>query len=291
MSAGCCARIRQGPVGELRESRDLNVIGATLGAYLLLVGAVFVMQRSLLYPAGNEIPDAALARTAGIQTVITRTADGLDLTHWYRPPADADTPVLVVFHGNAGHVGDRVPKLVELTRAGFGLLLAGYRGYGGNPGRPSEEALSADARLLLDWLAGQGVSPERTVLYGESLGTGIAVKMATERHAAAVILEAPYTSVAEVAQAHYWYLPARWLVRDTWDSLSRIAQINMPLLLMHGLRDRTIPARYGRRLFAAAVEPRQLLLIEDGEHSDLYDFPEVPQQVIDFARAHAIPSG
>jgi hypothetical protein len=265
----------------------MTLFAAVVGGYLVVLGAVYVMQRSLLYPAGKLVPDAAMAVAAGIRTVTIRTEDGLDLTHWFRPPADDRAPVLVVFHGNAGHVGDRVPKLVELMRAGFGLLLAGYRGYGGNPGQPSEEALSADARLLLDWLAEQGISPERTVLYGESLGTGIAVKMAAERPSSAVVLEAPYTSVAEVAQAHYWFLPARWMVLDKWDSLSRIAQINVPLLLMHGLRDRTIPTRYGRRLFAAADEPKQLLLIKDGQHSDLYDFPEVPRQVIDFVRAHA----
>jgi len=265
----------------------MTYIAAAAGGYLVVLGIVFAMQRTLLYPAGKAVPDAAVAASAGIRTVTTRTADGLKLTHWYRPPADDSAPVLAVFHGNAGHVGDRVPKLAELIRAGFGVLLAGYRGYGGNPGRPSEEALSADARLLLDWLAGQGIPPERTVLYGESLGTGIAVKMATERPAAAVILEAPYTSVAEVAQAHYWYLPARWMVLDRWDSLSRIAAIGAPLLIVHGLRDRTIPPRYGRHLFAAAAEPKQLLLVDDGAHSDLYDFPEVVRQVIDFARAHA----
>lgn len=268
----------------------MKLIAAVFGGYLIVLGAVFVMQRSLIYPAGKTVPDAAMAAAAGIRMVTTHTADGLGLTHWFRPPADDSTPVVVVFHGNAGHVGDRVPKLIELMRAGFGVLLSGYRGYGGNPGQPSEEALSADARLLLDWLAGQGVPPERTVLYGESLGTGIAVKMATERPAAAVILEAPYTSIAEVAQAHYWYLPARWLVLDKWDSISRIARINAPLLLMHGLRDRTIPARFGRRLFEEAADLKQLLLIEDGEHSDLYDFPEVPRQVIDFVRTHAVPS-
>lgn len=268
----------------------MKLFAAVFGGYLAILGAVFVMQRALLYPAGKAGPDAALAVAAGMRTVTTRTADGLELTHWYRPPTDDDAPVLVVFQGNAGNIGDRVPKLVELLHAGFGLLLAGYRGYGGNPGQPSEETLSADARLLLDWLGGQGVAPERTVLYGESLGTGIAVKMAAERSAAAVILEAPYTSVAEVAQARYWYLPARWLVRDKWDSVSRIARIGAPLLLMHGLRDRTISARFGRRLFDAAIEPKEILLVEDGAHSDLYDFAEVPRQVIAFVRAYAMPA-
>ncbi|MCZ6772051.1 MAG: alpha/beta hydrolase [Proteobacteria bacterium] len=268
----------------------MKLIAAIFGGYLVVLGAVFVLQRSLIYPAGKDVPDAALAAAAGMRIVTMRTADGLELTHWYRPPENDHAPVLVVFHGNAGTIADRVPKLAELMKAGFGLLLAGYRGYGGNPGQPSEEAFSADARLVLDWLAGQGVSPERTVLYGESLGTGIAVKMATERPAAAVILEAPYTSVAEVAQARFWFLPARWLVLDKWDSLSRIARIDAPLLLMHGLRDRTIPAYFGRRLFDAAVAPKEVLLIEDGAHNDLYDFPKVPRQVIAFVLAHATPS-
>ena len=272
----------------------MTIIGVFLGAYLLLLGGVFVMQRAMLYPADRETPDLAQvqaqAGVSGFQEVTTETADGLRLAHWYLPPAEPAAPVLVVFHGNAGHRGGRVPKLAALIRAGFGLLIAGYRGYGGNPGQPNESDLSADAHGLLDWLAGQGISPARTVLYGESLGTGIAVKMATERPAAAVILEAPYTSIAEVAQAHYWYLPARWLVLDKWDSLSRIARINTPLLLVHGLRDRTIPTRYGRRLFDAAVEPKELLLVEDGVHNDLYDFPEVSRQVIAFVRAHATPS-
>jgi uncharacterized protein len=268
----------------------MKLIAAIFGGYLVVLGAVYVMQRSLIYPAGKAVPDAALAAAAGMRTITTRTADGLNLVHWYRPPADDKAPVLVVFHGNAGTIADRVPKLVELMKAGFGLLLSGYRGYGGNPGKPSEEAFSADARGLLDWLAGEGVSPERTVLYGESLGTGIAVKMATERPSAAVILEAPYTSVAEVAQSRFWFLPARWLVLDKWDSLSRITRINAPLLVMHGLRDRTIPTRYGRRLFEAAEEPKSLVLVEDSGHADLYDFPEVPRQVIDFVRAYTGPA-
>jgi len=264
----------------------MSVLSAVVGGYLVVLGGVFMMQRALLYPAGKQVPDAALAAAADVRTVTTLTADGLSLTHWYRPPTDPQGPVLVVFHGNAGHIGDRVPKLVALMRAGFGMVLAGYRGYGGNPGRPSEEALSADARLLLDWLAEQGVGPERTVLYGESLGTGVAVKMAIERAAAAVVLEAPYSSAADVAQARYWFLPARWLLLDKWDSVSRIDRIRVPLLIVQGLRDRTIPPRFGRRLFDAAAQPKELLVVETAAHTDLYDFPEVPARVIAFVRAH-----
>lgn len=269
----------------------MNLLGTSLGVYLLLTGMVFVMQRSLLYPAARQAPDIAAHDVAGISEVTTRTADGLELHHWYVPPAAAGAPVLVVFHGNAGHIGDRVPKLDELIGAGFGVLFAGYRGYGGNPGKPTEDDLTADARLLLDWLAAQGVPPARTVLYGESLGTGVAVKMAAEREAAAVVLESPYTSIAEVAQTHYWYLPARWLVRDKWDSMAHIGRIRAPLLVVHGARDRTVPTRYGRRLFEAAPEPKELFILDAGAHNDLYEYPQVSDRVIEFLRRHVSTGG
>ncbi len=268
----------------------MNIIGTAVGVYVILTLAVFVMQRSLLYPAARQVPDIAAAAVGGFRVVTTETADRLSLSHWYKPPVDARTPVIVIFHGNAGHLGDRVPKLADLLDAGFGALFAGYRGYGGNPGRPTEEDLAADARLLLDWLAGQGIAPERTVLYGESLGTGIAVKMAAERPAAAVVLESPYTSIAEVAQMHYWYLPARWLILDKWNSMDLIGRIGAPLLVIHGARDRTVPVRYGRRLFEAAPEPKEMLVLEHATHNNLYDFPQVSGRVIDFVRRH-VPAG
>ncbi len=202
------------------------------------------------------------------------------------PPSEAGAAVLVVFHGNAGHLGDRVSKLTSIIEAGFGVLFAGYRGYGGNPGKPTEDDLTADARLLLDWLAAQGVPAERTVLYGESLGTGIAVKMAATREFAAVILESPYTSIAEVAQTHYWYLPAKWMVLDKWDSMAHIGRIRAPLLVVHGARDKTVPTRFGRRLFAAAPEPKELFILEGGAHNDLYDHPQITERVLAFLRRH-----
>ena len=265
----------------------MNFVGTTVSVYLLLCGAVFVMQRTLLYPAARQAPNLAAYDVVGLREVTTQTPDGLTLRHWYVPPAEAGAAVLVVFHGNAGHLGDRVPKLNQIIEAGFGVLFAGYRGYSGNPGKPTEDDLTADARLLLDWLAAQGVPADRTVIYGESLGTGIAVKMAAERESAAVILESPYTSIAEVAQTHYWYLPAKWMVLDKWDSMAHIGRIRAPLLVVHGARDKIVPTRYGRRLFAAAPEPKELFILEGGTHNDLYDHPRVAERVIAFLRRHA----
>lgn len=258
----------------------MSLIFAAVCGYLAILVLVFVFQRSLMYPASDQRPDLARAEVGGFQIVTTQTADGLRLEHWYRPAADDARPVVVVFHGNAGHVGDRVSKLAFLVEQGFGLFLAEYRGYGGNPGRPNETEMTEDSRGVLDWLAGQGIGGRRLVLYGESLGTGLAVKLASERSVGAVVLEAPYTSTAAVAQAHYWYLPARWLTLDRWNVEPLVSGIGAPLLVLHGERDRTIPSRFGRALFAAAREPKQALFLPAADHNDLLDHPEARAAVL-----------
>lgn len=269
----------------------MHLIGVALGAYLVMTGAIFVMQRALLYPGGRDLPDLAHHADHGIEVLTTTSHDGLELTHWYVPPAEADGPVVVVFHGNAGNLSDRLPKLRPLIGAGFGMLLAGYRGFGGNPGSPTEAHLTADARDVLAWLEARGVGPERTVFYGESLGTGIAIKMAAERAPAAVVLESPYTSIADLAQAHYWFMPARWLILDPWNSLAHVGRIKAPILVVHGDRDRTVPLRFGQALFDAAPEPKDMLVVAGGGHNDLFNYPEVIERVIGFVREHAAPDG
>lgn len=264
----------------------MSWLWSALVGYTLLVALMFVLQRALLYPASKDVPRLQAAGLQGIETVTTEPEPGLTLTHWFKPPATPDDPVVVVFHGNAGHIGDRVPKLQALFHNGLGIFLVGYRGYGGNPGKPSEEGLSRDARSVLDWLAARGFDGERIVLYGESLGTAVAVKTATEYSVGAVVLEAPPSSIAEVAQSHYWYLPAKWLLLDQWDSLSRIARIGAPLLVFHGEQDRTVPAKFGKRLFAAALEPKESFFLPGGNHNNLFEFPEVAERVILFIRSH-----
>ncbi len=252
-----------------------NVIGLVVAGYLVLVGGMYIFQRGLLYHPDRETPSPAEWGAPQMTAVQVPTADGLTLLAWWKAPAE-NRPTIVHFHGNAGHIGNRASKVLPLMEAGFGMLLAEYRGYGGNPGRPSEKGLLTDGRAALDYLAGIGVAPDRVVIYGESLGSGIAVAMAREwadsgRPLRAVVLEAPFTSVADVAQHHYPYVPALYLVRDRFDSLSRIDGITAPLFIVHGDRDTVVPVRLGRRLFAAAKEPKTDLWIESAGHNDLYD--------------------
>jgi fermentation-respiration switch protein FrsA (DUF1100 family) len=262
-------------------------LAVALALYLLLALVMFGFQRSFLYHPDTSRPDLEGAGVAGLTEVRLESEPGLEVAHWYRPPAAKDGPVLVVFHGNAGHIGHRVPKFRAFLDAGFGLFLAEYRGYGGNAGKPDEAGLTADARAVMTYLGREGIAGDRLIVFGESLGGGPAVKMAVEFPVAGLVLESPFTSVADVAQALYWFLPARWMVRDPWDNAARIGRLRAPLLLLHGENDHVVPVRFGRRLFDEAPEPKQALFVPDGAHNDLFDYPEVIDAVMAFVREWA----
>lgn len=285
------ARGRDAATSRNWKRRMLIVIGGLVAFYLLALGTVFVLQRNYIY-----LPDdrrAALAETeaADLLTEIRRqAADGGSATSWYRPPDAADRPLLVLLQGNAGHIGDRLFKIAPFLRQGWGVLLVGYRGYGGNPGRPTEQGLYADARAALGFLGETGITPDRWVLYGESLGSGVAVQMAQEYGAGVLVLEAPFTSLADMAQLRFPYFPSRWLVRDRFDSLAKIGALDMPVLVIHGALDRVTPAALGRRLFDAAREPKALHVFPDAGHVDLYDH-DADRVVIEFVEKAMRPPG
>lgn len=250
-------------------------VAVLAASYFVMVSALFLFQRSLLYFPDASVPSPIAAGVAEMRPVTLRTADGLELRSWYRK-ALPGKPTIIFFHGNAGNIGSRGAKARPYLDAGYGLLSAEYRGYGGNPGKPTEEGLYADGRAALAFLADEGVNPELTVLYGESLGSGVAVRMAAEMAqgtpAAALVLEAPFTSVTDVAAHHYPYAPVRLLNKDKFDSASRIADIRCPLLVIHGEDDRTIPVKFGRELLASARPPKESRWIAGAGHNEVYDF-------------------
>lgn len=259
----------------------LKLLAAAVALYVLLAAALWLMQRSLIYFPGGIRPDPAAWGADGMTAVALPTADGLKLLGWWRAPARDGAPVLVLFHGNAGHLGHRAAKAQLYLAAGWGVLLPAYRGYSGNAGKPTEQGLYTDGRAALDWLAAQGIAPGRIVVYGESLGSGIAVRMASERPVGAVVLEAPFTSLADVAKYHYPIFPARWLVRDRFDSAARMGRVRAPVLVIHGERDVIVPVRFGRALLAAANEPKLGIFLPDAGHNDLYSH-DVARRVLDF---------
>jgi len=258
-----------------------SVVAGLAGLYTAFAAGLYVCQRLILFPRTASPPDPAIARALGMREVTIPGHDGRALTHWYRP-AGPGRATMVAFHGNAGTIAERADKLRPVMAAGYGLVLVEYRGYGGNSGRPDEASVLADARMVMDWAAGQqGIPPTRTVVFGESLGTAVAVAMAAERKVGAVVLDAPFISVAELAQAHYWYMPAKWLVTDRFNSAARIGAVSAPKLFLHGERDRLVPIRFGRRLHALAPEPKQQWIEPKGEHVNLFDHG-ADRAVLDF---------
>ena len=254
-------------------TRILILLSSCIFLYALLILALFFLQRSFLYFPSNEKPDLSQYPAIGLQEVKLKTEDGLELTAWFRRPDPArDSDTFLLFHGNAGHIGHRVEKFRRILEAGYGFLFLEYRGYGGNPGRPSEVGLQIDARAALDFLTSREIPHEKVILYGESLGCGIAVRAATEHHFSALILEAPYTSIADVAQRHYWFLPARWLVRDRYETLGIINMITSPIVVMHGKQDDIIDVSFGKKVFDAAPEPKTSWFIEGAGHNNLNEF-------------------
>jgi uncharacterized protein len=249
----------------------LPLLGFAVVGYAALVGGLYVFQRQLLYLPDRTRPELAGLAELGVREVTLSTGDGLSLLSWYLP-ARSGRPVIAYFHGNGGHIGYRAERLLRFAREGYGVLMLEYRGYGGNPGTPTETGFYADGRAALAFLKREAIPPNRLVLYGESLGSGVAVALAGQHQVAALILEAPPTSVAEVAQCHFPYVPAARLVIDRFDSLARIAKVRGPVLILHGERDRVVPVRYGRALLDAAAEPKEGWFAPEAGHEDLARF-------------------
>lgn len=236
----------------------------------LMVAMLYVMQRSILFVPDTLRPDPADSRAPTMQRVEAETGDGLRLEGWWQPPVPG-RPTIAYFHGNGGNIGGRDDKARRFIERGYGLLLAGYRGYGGNPGSPSEVGLTEDGRAWMDRLEQLGAAAPAVLLYGESLGSGVATALALERPVAGLVLEAPYTSIVDIAAARYWFVPVRQLLHDRFDTRSRLPGVRVPLLIVHGTDDRVIPIAHADALFAVAPEPKRLVRIEGGGHSDLFE--------------------
>jgi fermentation-respiration switch protein FrsA (DUF1100 family) len=250
----------------------LGVVVAVAAIYLAALGYLWATQRSHVYRPGIGPLDLINSTVASYMRVETiHTKDGLALTAWYAP-AKPGQRTIVYIHGNAGTLGDRHHRVQPYLERGFGLLLVGYRGYGGNPGQPTEAGLYEDGRAHLDWLAQQGVREDQLVLYGESLGAAIATQMAVERRAAALVLEAPFASILLSARARYPLFAFDWLIKDKFANIDKIDKINMPLFVIHGARDLVTPQRFGRMLYERAREPKAALWVPDAGHNDLAQF-------------------
>jgi hypothetical protein len=251
--------------------------GALIGAgvlaacYVLVAALFYLLQRRILYRPERRPPDLADAGLPEVRQMTVTTPDGLALLAWYLPPARDSGRVVLYLHGNAADIGHRAYRLGPFQRLGWGVLLLEYRGFGGNPGRPSEAGLVIDAHAGLAALVEMGFPLSAIVVWGESLGTGPAVQLAVEHQVGAVMLESPFTSIADIARLRYRLFPVDWLLLDRFDSLRRISNLRAPVLVMHGALDQIVPVAMGRAVHAAAPEPRQLWIAPHAGHLDLVE--------------------
>jgi uncharacterized protein len=223
----------------------------------------FPDQQLILTPADLRLP---------FREVRFSAADGVALHGWLIPGA-ADQPLVLFFHGNAGNISHRVENLALLHRLGLSVFIFDYRGYGLSEGQASEAGTYADARGALHWLQGEGWPPERTIYFGRSLGAAVAVQLALEAPPAGLVLETPFTSIAAMGRQHnpILYLLLGWTLNARYDSLSKIADIKVPLLVFQGDRDDIVPEKMARTLFERANEPKTFHLIRGAGHNDTYE--------------------
>jgi uncharacterized protein len=246
------------------------LIGTAVTALCIYVGVaavLYAVQRSLMY-----FPDTThtTPRQAGLpqaEEVSLTASDGVVSTVWNVAPKEAK-PVILYFHGNGGSLHYRVERFKKLINDGIGLVALEYRGFGGNAGAPSEHGLIADAEAAYAFAAAR-YPAKQIAVWGESLGTGVAVALAAEKPVGRVILEAPFTSAASVAAIRYWYMPVRLLMKDQFHSDTRIAKVTAPVLILHGVRDQIVPYAMGEQMFDLANQPKHIVKFLDGGHEDL----------------------
>jgi fermentation-respiration switch protein FrsA (DUF1100 family) len=232
------------------------------------LAALFLLQRSVLFPIPQVFRVAPAAAQA--EEHVLTTADGEKVIVWH-VPAKPGHPVILYFHGNGDFLAGFFGRFREFIADGTGIVALSYRGYAGSSGRPSEQGLLQDAAAAYAFTTAR-YSADKIVVWGFSLGTGVAVALAAEQPVGRLILEAPYTSIADVAASAFPIFPVRLVLKDSFHSDQRIAQVRAPLLFMHGVRDPTIPIAFAERLFALANEPKKFVRFEHGGHNDLDDF-------------------
>lgn len=254
--------------------RVMNMIFVLLTVYLALCLFMFLNQRHFIYFPDRSKPDRVVAGVPSMEVVVVQPDNMKDaIEGWYKSPADPEGKVVLYFHGNGGNIEIRGNRANYFMDAGYGVLLAEYRGYGANPGKPSEKGFYADAAAYMDWLLKVEKVPEnKIVVYGESLGTGIATWVAQNYPGiAGVILDSPFTSMTDLARSRYFFVPVDVLLRDRFSSVSRIAEVKQPKLFLQAETDFIVPPRYGARLFAAAIEPKKLEILPRAGHSSVLE--------------------
>jgi fermentation-respiration switch protein FrsA (DUF1100 family) len=216
--------------------------------------------------------------------VFIKNNEGIKLKAWLHKKDLINKKTILFFHGNAGNLTNRNYKLNELSKFDVNFLIVAYRGFSGNQGKPSEQGLYEDARSALDFLKIKGVKEKNLILYGESLGTAVAIETAKNKDLAGIILESPFTSMVELAQKYYPFLPVKFLLKDKYETIKKLPNINSPLLVLHGKLDSIVPFSMGKKVFEKAKEPKFKYFVDNDDHMVRYDqelLNEIKKFIID----------
>jgi len=241
--------------------------------YILLLIIVFFFQGNLLYhpTTNNYLKDQAAREPAGIEKVKIVTKDEINLIGWFYNQDLEKFKTILFFHGNAGSLENRTYKLNHFKNLNLNFLIIAWRGFNGNKGKPNEMGLYEDAKSAIKWLNAKGIKEKNIILYGESLGTGVAVEVAQNKNYAGVILESPFTSMVNMGKKYYPFFPVSFLLKDKFESYKKINNIFVPVLIMHGKVDKIVPYDMGKKMYELANEPKFFHSQEYGDHMIEYD--------------------
>ena len=238
--------------------------------YFFVLVFLYFYQRNLLYlPNENNYSQDKIS--VDIQKVKIPTSDNIELLGWYHEKNLKDHKTLVYFHGNAGSLENRIHKLNHFKNMNINFLIIAWRGFSGNNGKPTEEGLYIDGKSAIDWLIKKGVDEKNLILYGESLGTGVATHLAQNKNYAGVILETPFTSMIDTAKKFYPYIPVSLLLKDKFENYKKIKNINSPILVMHGEVDQIVPFFMGKKIYELANKPKYSYFTKYDDHMMEYD--------------------
>jgi fermentation-respiration switch protein FrsA (DUF1100 family) len=251
--------------------------------YLIVLAYIYLFQRNLLYhPSVNGYQGDEI--NFNYEEVFIKNNEGIKLKAWLHKKDLINKKTILFFHGNAGNLTNRNYKLNELSKFDVNFLIVAYRGFSGNQGKPSEQGLYEDARSALDFLKIKGVKEKNLILYGESLGTAVAIETAKNKDLAGIILESPFTSMVELAQKYYPFLPVKFLLKDKYETIKKLPNINSPLLVLHGKLDSIVPFSMGKKVFEKAKEPKFKYFVDNDDHMVRYDqelLNEIKKFIID----------
>ncbi len=238
--------------------------------YLFILVFLYFYQRNLLYHP-NENNYSGDEISVDIKKIKVKTPDKIELMGWYHEKNLNDYKTLIYFHGNAGSLENRIHKLNHFKDMDINFLIIAWRGFSGNNGKPSEGGLYVDGNSAIDWLFNKGVEEKNLIIYGESLGTGVAIHLAQNKNYAGVILETPFTSMIDAAKTFYPYIPVKLMLKDKFENYKKIKNINSPILVMHGEKDQIVPFSMGKKIYEMANEPKYSHFTKYDNHMMEYD--------------------